>query len=89
MAISLVDQSVSSTYNQLLHIDAGITGTRKRLYDGSGTQTPLLLGTTSIEVQDTLLISGIINLKEKSSAPSSPEVGDMAFISGDLYIAKQ
>ena len=88
MSVSLVNQSVGSTYNQLLHVDSGISSTRKRLYDGSGTQTALLLGTNSIEIADTLLISGTINLKEKSSTPSSPNVGDMAFISGDLYIAK-
>lgn len=83
MATSLLDQTVSSTYGQLLHMDAGITGTKKRIFDGDGTGSPLWMSTNILQVD------GILNLKEYSSAPSSPNVGDLAFIDDELYIAKQ
>ena len=90
----LFQKRVKDTYPDLLTVlgstvGEGVTSTRKRLYDGSGTGTPLLLGTTSIEVSDKLLITGTFNLKEKSSTPGSPTEGDLAYINGDLYIAKQ
>ena len=36
-----------------------------------------------------LQVDGILNLKEYSSEPSNPTVGDLAFINDELYIAKQ
>ena len=89
----LFQKRVKDTYPDLLTVlgttsGEGITSTRKRLYDGSGTGTPLYLGTTSIEVNSTLLVSGTLQLQEKSSAPGSPTEGDLAYINGDLYIAK-
>ena len=47
------------------------------------TASALLLSTTTLQVDGTL------NLKEQSSEPSNPSVGDLAFINDDLYIAKQ
>jgi hypothetical protein len=46
------------------------------------------MGTNTLEMTDSIIIYGTLNLKEKSSQPSSPNNGDLAFISGELYIAK-
>ena len=83
MSNTLTNQTVSSTYNQLLHINSGIGSTSKRIYDGDGTASVLLMNA------NTLQVDGILNLKQHSSAPSSPTVGDLAFINDELYIAKQ
>ena len=82
MATSLTDQPVATTYGQLLHMNAGIGSSAKRIFDGDGTGSPLWMST------NTLQVDGVLNLKEKSSEPSSPTKGDLAFINGSLYIAK-
>jgi len=89
MSNTLTDKTVASTYTQLLHMNGGIESSKKRIYDGDGTGSPLWIGTTSLEMTGTAMVSGILNLQEKSSAPSSPTVGDLAFINDELYIAKQ
>ena len=39
------------TYQQLLHIDGGVNGTPKVVYDGDGTGTPLKLSTTAVAIE--------------------------------------
>jgi hypothetical protein len=85
---SLTDKKIQSTYADLLTVHSssfgeGITSTVKRIFDGDGTSSPLLLSTNMLQVD------GILNLKEYSSEPSNPTVGDLAFINDELYIAKQ
>ena len=87
MSISLTDQSVATTYGQLLHVDSGIDSSKKRIYDGDGTGSPLWIGSNTLEMTDKVIISGTLNLQEKSSLPSNPTSGDLAFVNGDLYIA--
>tara|TARA_R100000152_G_C6739539_1_gene163410 strand:+ start:341 stop:592 length:252 start_codon:yes stop_codon:yes gene_type:complete len=83
MSNTLTNQTVQSTYNQLLHMNAGIGESVKRIFDGDGTGSPLWMSTNMLQVD------GILNLKEYSSAPDNPTVGDLAFINDELYIAKQ
>lgn len=84
--MSLTAQAIKDTYPDLLTVlgstnGEGITSTAKRIFDGDGTGSPLWMST------NTLQVDGILNLKEKSSEPSSPTAGDLAFINGGLYIA--
>jgi hypothetical protein len=83
----LTSYKVKDTYADLLTIfngtiNEGITGSAKRIFDGDGTGSPLWMST------NTLQIDGVLNLKEQNSQPSNPTNGDLAFISGELYIAK-
>jgi len=85
---NLSDTRIRDTFKDLLTVysgtgNEGITGNAKRIFDGDGTGSPLWMSTNMLQ------IDGILNLKEYSSAPSSPTVGDLAFINDELYIAKQ
>jgi len=85
---TLTSKTISNTYRDLLTVSGstaneGITSSVKRIFDGEGTGSPLWMSTNMLQVD------GILNLKEYSSAPSSPTVGDLAFINDELYIAKQ
>ena len=87
------NKTIASTYPDLLHLyggtaGEGITNGRKRIFDGDGTGSPLWMGSNSLEMTGTSVVSGTLNLQEKSSQPSNPTVGDLAYIDGDLYIAK-
>ena len=85
---TLYNKKVRETFPDLLtvlgsSVGEGLTTSAKRIFDGDGTGSALLLSTTTLQVDGTL------NLKEQSSAPSSPTVGDLAFINDELYIANQ
>lgn len=85
---TLYNKKVRETFPDLLtvlgsSVGEGLTTSAKRIFDGDGTGSALLLSTTTLQVDGTL------NLKEQSSAPSNPTVGDLAFINDELYIAKQ
>lgn len=60
MATSLTGLTIASTYAQLLHIDAGPTGSEKTLYSGTGVATALKLGTNSASVDNIQLIGNTI-----------------------------
>jgi len=86
--MSLSSKAIKDTYSDLLTVlgstsGEGLTSSAKRIFDGDGTGSPLWMSTNMLQVD------GILNLKEYSSAPSSPTVGDLAFINDELYIAKQ
>jgi hypothetical protein len=85
--MSLTSKTIKDTYPDLLTVlgstnGEGITSSTKRIFDGDGTGSPLWMST------NTLQVDGTLNLKEKSSEPSSPTKGDLAFINGSLYVAK-
>ena len=50
MPTNLTGSTIASTYDQLLHVDAGPTATEKTVYSGTGVATALKLGTTSASV---------------------------------------
>lgn len=60
MGATLTGQIVSETYDSLLKVtDNGvITGTKKRVTDGFGNDTPLLLSSTDVQIDGNLLLSG-------------------------------
>ena len=60
MGATLTGQIVSETYDSLLKVtDNGvITGTKKRVTDGFGNDTPLLLSSTDVQIDGNLLLAG-------------------------------
>lgn len=90
---SLTGQNITGTYKDLLTVagtisNQGLETSRKQIFDGDGIGSPLWLGTNSLEITGTITVSGTLNLKEKNTSPSNPTNGDLAFINGELYIAK-
>jgi len=90
---TLYNQKVKNTFPDLLTVlgstaGEGLTSSTKQIFDGDGTGSPLWMGTNSLKMTDTVTIYGTLNLKEKSSEPSNPNGGDLAFINGELHIAK-
>jgi len=90
---TLYNQKVKNTFPDLLTVlgstaGEGLTSSAKQIFDGDGTGSPLWIGTNTLEMTGSITIYGTLNLKEKSSQPSNPTDGDLAFISGELYIAK-
>lgn len=71
MATNLTNNKINVTYNQLLHVDGGITGTPKTVYDGIGEATALKVGTGSVTVD---------NLTFDGSAISSTDTVDIAAV---------
>ncbi|CAB5223180.1 hypothetical protein UFOVP384_5 [uncultured Caudovirales phage] len=63
MGATLTGQVVAETYEALLKVtDNGIiTGTKKRITDGFGNDTPLLLSSTDVQIDGNLLLAGTIS----------------------------
>ena len=63
MGATLTGQIVAETYEALLKVtDNGIiTGTKKRITDGFGNDTPLLLSSTDVQIDGNLLLAGTIS----------------------------
>jgi hypothetical protein len=57
MATNLAAESIKDTYQQLLHISEGVTGTPNLVRGGDGTVTTLKLGSVSAVFADNLTIS--------------------------------
>tara|TARA_R110000751_G_scaffold32206_1_gene81195 strand:- start:910 stop:1188 length:279 start_codon:yes stop_codon:yes gene_type:complete len=90
---TLYNQKVKNTFPDLLTVlgataGEGLTNSPKQIFDGDGTGSPLWMAANTLKMTDSIIIYGTLNLKEKSSTPSNPTDGDLAFISGELYIAK-
>jgi|LakMenE18May11ns_1017448.scaffolds.fasta_scaffold9916468_3 hypothetical protein len=62
MAVNLTGSTIASSYNQLLHIDAGPTTSAKVVYSGTGTGTALKVATTHIEVDNMRLDGNTISI---------------------------
>jgi len=52
MATNLTNNKINITYTQLLHVDGGVTGTPKIVYDGDGTASALKVGQDSVVVDN-------------------------------------
>ena len=50
MAINLTGQKIKDTFQEVLHVDGGVDGTDKPIYDGDGTELPIKVSTTSIDI---------------------------------------
>jgi hypothetical protein len=57
MPTNLTGTTPSVTFNQLLHVDGGVTATEKTVFSGSGVATALKVGTQSVSV-DNVQING-------------------------------
>ena len=57
MTTDLTGNKIKDTYQQILHVDGGVTSTDKTVYDGDGTATALKVSTTSVDVSS-LKLSG-------------------------------
>lgn len=74
MPTNLTGQAIANTYGQLLHVDAGVTSTRKTVVDGDGTASALKVATTSAAVAGELVVEAANPLK-LADADSSNTVG--------------
>ena len=63
MGNTLTGQIVAETYDSLLKVTDNntITGTKKRITDGFGNDTPLLLSSTDVQIDGNLLLAGTIS----------------------------
>lgn len=61
MTTNLTNQTISSTYDQLLHVDGGPTSTSKIVYSGTGTATALKIATTHVDVDNLRLDTNTIS----------------------------
>ena len=70
-------------------VNEGLTESVKRVFDGDGVGSPLWIGKNSLQVAGdlTVTVAGKLNLADKSSEPSSPNLGDISMINGSLYVA--
>lgn len=62
MPINLTGSTISTTYSQLLHVDAGPTSTAKVVYSGTGVATALKVATTHVEVDNIRLDGNTISI---------------------------
>lgn len=52
MPTNLTNNTITSTYNQLLHVDGGPTGDLKTVYSGTGTATAVKISTGALSVDN-------------------------------------
>lgn len=57
MPSSLTSTKIKDTYGQILHVDGGVNGTPKTVYDGDGTATALKVSTTDIQVNNSSVLT--------------------------------
>tara|TARA_R100000152_G_C6770067_1_gene196107 strand:+ start:276 stop:557 length:282 start_codon:yes stop_codon:yes gene_type:complete len=91
---SLTGQNITDTYKDILTVSGttrneGLETTVKQVFDGDGIGSPLWMGTNSLQITGAMSITGTFNLSNKTQAPSSPAVGDIAVINGELYFSKE
>jgi len=60
MPTSLTGNKISLTYPQIIHVNGGVTGTAKALYDGDGTATILKVSTSVVEISGNLTVAGTL-----------------------------
>ena len=86
MAINLTGQKIKDTYQEILHVDGGVDGTDKPIYDGDGTELPIKVSTTSIDITslklatvpivatgaEVNLLAGVVALLEKTDIGTAP-----------------
>ena len=79
MGSTLTGQIVAETYDSLLKVTDNnvITGTKKRITDGFGNDTPLLLSSTDVQIDGNFLLPGTISQYVRGD-------GSLATFSGGL-----
>lgn len=61
MPTNLTGSTIATTYDQLLHVDAGPTAIEKTVYSGTGVATALKVGTESVSVENIQLNGNVIS----------------------------
>jgi len=61
MPTNLTNETISSTYTQLLHVDGGITGALKTIYSGNGVATGCLVSSSSFRSGNVILSGNTIS----------------------------
>jgi hypothetical protein len=72
MPTNLTGSTINSTYDQLLHIDAGPTATEKTVYSGTGVATALKVGTVSVSVDNIQFNNNTITTLDSGNLILSP-----------------
>lgn len=57
MSTDLTSTKIKNTFNQLLHVDGGVTTTPKTVYDGDGTATALKVSTNDLQVNNSSVLT--------------------------------
>ena len=57
MSTDLTSTKIKNTFNQLLHVDGGVTSTPKIVYDGDGTATAVQISTTGLKVNSSEVLT--------------------------------
>lgn len=83
---------VSGSYKDLLTVSGetaneGLESSVKRIFDGEGIGSPLWIGTNSLQMSGDVIITGTLNLENKTETPANPSLGDIAMINGQLYVS--
>lgn len=88
MATTLTGSKIKDSYNQLLHVDGGLNGTEKTVYNGTGTPSAVKISTNSLSVDNIRLDGNTISPISGNLVLSTVEVTS-GTISGitDLAIA--
>lgn len=61
MPTNLTNNTITSTYNQLLHVDGGPDGTLKTIYSGTGTGTAVKISTSALSVDNIQFDGNVIS----------------------------
>lgn len=67
MPTNLTNESISSTYTQLLHVDGGITGGLKTIYSGNGVATGCLISSGSFRAGNVVLSGDTVSTSGAST----------------------
>ena len=91
MSTSLINQPVGTTYNQLLHVSNGLTGSLKPVYSGDGISSHMFLSNLGTQFTGLTTIGGSLALTEQSVSmlSTTPSKGQVAFINNNLYIGQE
>lgn len=88
MSASLINQPVGTTYNQLLHVSNGLTGSLKAVYSGDGVSTHMFLSDAGTKFTGLTQFQGsfVLTNKNSSALNTAPTQGEFAFIDNNLYV---
>ena len=91
MSASLTNRPVGTTYNQLLHVSNGLTGSLKAVYSGDGISTHMFLSDTGTKFTVLTTMQGSFVLTNQNPLALNTETaqGELAFINNNLYIGQE
>lgn len=78
-------QTPASTYQYLLQVASGLTGSYARVDAGNGTASPLYMSTTGVKVAGTLLAQDGVSMRGDSDSHAQVWKADPAYSSSHTY----